>query len=93
MEKIRDDVFVVWTHDTANLPSFLDYLINIDDTGKIKFIMKIADNVNWLGFLDLKIKCLNSKLSVRVHSKPTTSFTYIMHQHTILWKTIKYWKE
>ena len=46
MEKIRDDVFVVWTHDTANLPSFLDYLININDTGKIKFIMKIADNVN-----------------------------------------------
>ena len=72
------DVCVVWTHDTAKLPSFLDYLNNIDDTGKIKFTMQIADDVNGLEFLDLKITCLNGKLSVDVYSKPTNSFTYVM---------------
>ena len=77
-KRFRDDVFVVWTHDTAKLPSFLDYLNNIDETGKIKFTMQIADEVNGLEFLDLKIKCLNGKLSVDVYSKLTNSFTYIL---------------
>ena len=36
-KRFRDDVFVIWTHDTAKLHYFLDYLNNIDDTGKIKF--------------------------------------------------------
>ena len=43
-KRFRDDVFVVWTHDTTKLPSFLDYLNNIDDTRKIKFIMQIAES-------------------------------------------------
>ena len=67
-KRIRDDVLVVWTHDTVKLPSFLDYLNNIDDTGKIKFTMQIADEVNGLEFLDLKIKCLKIKLSVDVYT-------------------------
>ena len=77
-KRFRDDVFVVWTHDAAKLPSFLDYLNNIDETGKIKFTMQIADEVNGLEFLDLKIKCLKDKLSVDVYSKPTNSFTYVL---------------
>ena len=77
-KRIRDDVLVVWTHDTVKLPSFLDCLNNIDDTGKIKFTMQIADEVNGLEFLDLKIKCLKDKLSVDVYSKPTNSFTYVL---------------
>ena len=63
-KRFRDDVFVVWTHDTAKLASFLDYLNNIDETGKIKFIMQIVDEINGLEFLDLKIRCLNGKISV-----------------------------
>ena len=77
-KRFRDNVFVVWTHDTAKLPSFLDYLNNIDGTGKIKFTMQITDDANGLQFLDLKITCLNGKLSVSVYSKPTNSFTYVM---------------
>ena len=77
-KRFRDDVFVVWTHDTAKLPSFLDYLNNIDETRKIKFTMQVADEVNGLEFLDLKIKCLKGKLSVDVYSKPTNSFTYVL---------------
>ena len=77
-KRFRDDVFVVWTHDTAKLLSFLDYLNNIDETGKIKFTMQIADEVNGLEFLDLKIKCLNGKLSVHVYSNSINSFTYIL---------------
>ena len=77
-KRFRDDVFVVWTHDTTKLPSFLDYLNNIDATRKIKFTMQIADEVNELEFLDLKRKYLNGKLSVDVYSKPSNSFTYVM---------------
>ena len=49
-----------------------------DETGKIKFTMQIADEINGLEFLDLKIKCLNGKISVDVYSKPTNSFTYVL---------------
>ena len=71
-------MYLLFGHGTAKLPSFLDYLSNIDGTGKIKFTMQIADDVNGLVFLDLKITCLNGKLSVDVYSKPTNSFTYVM---------------
>ena len=40
--------------------------------------MQIADEVNGLEFFDLKIKCLNGKLSVHVYSNSTNSFTYIL---------------
>ena len=63
-------------HLVTNL--ILLYLNNIDETGKIKFTMQIADEVNGLEFLDLKIKCLKGKLSVDVYSKPTNSFTYVL---------------
>ena len=77
-KRFRDDVFVVWTHDTAELPSFLDYLNDIHDTRKIKFTMQIADDINGLEFLDLKIRYLDDKLSVEVYSIPTNSFAYVM---------------
>ena len=77
-KRFRDDVLVVWTHETAKFPSFLHYLSNIDETGKIKFTIQTADEVNGLEFLDLKIKCLNGKLLVDVYSKPTNSFSYVM---------------
>ena len=72
-KRFRDDVFSVWTHDANTLPAFLDYLKNIDSTGKIKFTKQIADE-----FLDLKLKFQNGKISVDVYSKPTNSFTYVM---------------
>ena len=93
-KRFTDDVFVVWTHDTPKLPSFFDYLDNIDGTGKIKFTMQIADDVNGLEFLDLKIKCLNGKLSADVYSKSTNRFTYVMPSTCYPIKTsIKYPKE
>ena len=54
--RFRNDVFVVSTHDTAKLTSFLDYLNSISDTGKIQFTMQIADELNGLELIDLKIK-------------------------------------
>ena len=35
----RDEVFYARTHKIYTLPAFLDYLNNIDSTGKIKFII------------------------------------------------------
>ena len=78
LKRLRDDGFVLWTHSTAKLPYFLDCLNKIDKTGKNKFTMQIADKVNGLEFLDLKIKCLNGKLSVDVYCKPTNSFTCVL---------------
>ena len=38
-KRFRDDVLVVWTHEIVKLPSFLDYLNNVDETEKIKATM------------------------------------------------------
>ena len=56
-KRFCDDVFVVWTHGSATLDLFLDYLNNLHNTGKIKFKMQVA-NKNVLEFLDLKLKIL-----------------------------------
>ena len=74
-KRFRDDIFVAWEHGTDTLPSFLDYLNNVDEVGKIKFTMEIADQEKGLEFLDLGIKCVYGKLSVGVFAKPTNSFT------------------
>ena len=39
--------------------------------------MEIADQEKGLEFLDLRIKCVEGKLSVDVFAKPANSFTYI----------------
>ena len=54
------------------LPSFSDYLNNVHEARKIKFTMEIS-----LEFLDLRIKCVDGKLSVDVFAKPTNSFTCV----------------
>ena len=43
-KRVRDNVFVVWTHDVAIFTDFVNYLNCLDSTGKIKFTMPIADN-------------------------------------------------
>ena len=57
--------------------SFLEYLNNIDDTGKIKFTMQVADD-NGLESLDLILKIENGRISVDIYSKPTNNFTYVL---------------
>ena len=37
------DIFLVWSHWSAALNLLLDYLNNLDDTGKIKFTMQVDD--------------------------------------------------
>ena len=59
------------------LPSFLDYLNNLDEAGKIKFTMEIADQEKGLEFLDLRIKCVDGKLPVDIVAKATNTFTYV----------------
>ena len=71
------DVFAVWTHGAASLPSFLDFLNGIDETNKIKFTMQTADD-SGIAFLDLKLIMQNGKISVDVFAKPTNSFTYVL---------------
>ena len=71
-------MYLLFGHTTLLSYLLFRSLNNIDDTGKIKFTIQIADEVNGLEFLDLKIKCLNGKLLVDAYCKPTNSFTYVL---------------
>ena len=54
-KKYRDYILTIWTHGSDTLESFLDYLNQIDLTGKIKFTMQVQDE-DGIEFLDLKLK-------------------------------------
>ena len=72
----RYDVFLVWTHAPASAYLFLEYLNNIDKTGKTQFTMQAAGD-DGLEFLDLRRKMVKGKITVAVFSKPTNSFPYV----------------
>ena len=76
-KRFRDDILTIWTHGSDTLESFLDYLNQIDSTGKIKFTMQVQDE-DGIEFLDLRPKLENSKVAVDVFAKPTNSFTYVL---------------
>ena len=71
-KRFRDDIFVAWEHGTDELPSYLDYLNNVDEAEKIKFTMEIADQEKSLEFIDLEIKCVDGKLFVAVFANLLT---------------------
>ena len=87
-KRFRDDVFVVWVHGSAALNLFLDYLNNLDDTGKIKFTMQVA-NENGHDLLDLKLKIVEGKITVDVYSKPTNSLMYVLPSTCYPYKNIR----
>ena len=76
-KRFRDDIFAAWGHGTDTLLSFLDYLNNVNEAGKIKFTMEIANQEKCLEFLNFRIKCVTGKMSVDVFAKPTSSLTYV----------------
>ena len=76
-ERFRDDLFVAWKHGTDALPSFSIIFNNVDEAGKIKVTMEIADREKGLEFVDLTIKCVEGKLSADIFVKPSNSFTYV----------------
>ena len=80
-------MFVIRTHGSAALNSLLDYLINLDDTGKNKFTKQIAKE-NGLEFIDLKLKIVEGKTNIDVYSEPTKSFTNAIPPTCYLHKNI-----
>ena len=70
--------FVFWPHGRESLVLFLDYINTLDLTQKIKFSIEVAEPVNYLEFLDLKLKWENGKITVDVYSKPANSLTYVL---------------
>ena len=74
-KRFCDNIFFAWEHGTDTLPSFLDYLNNVDEAGKIKFTMEIADQEK--EFLDLRIKYVEGKVLADIFSKFTNSFTNV----------------
>ena len=77
-KRFRDYIFALWPHGRESLVLFLDYINTLDPTEKIKFTMEVAEPGNYLEFLDLKLKRENGKITVDVHSKPTSSFKYVL---------------
>lgn len=83
-KRLRDDASSFQAHNVNILPTFLDYFSKIASTGKIKFVIQIADE-NDLEILDLQLKTNeNSKQSVDVFPKSTNSFTYAMSTRYVL---------
>ena len=76
-KRFRDDILTIWTHGSDSLETFLDYLNQIDSTGKIKFTTQVQDE-DGIVFLDLKLKVENSKITVDAFAKSTSSFTYML---------------
>ena len=76
-KRFRDDILTIWTHGSDPLESFLDYLNQIDSTGKIEFTMQVQDE-DGIEFLDVKLKLENSKIAVDAFAKPNNSFTYVL---------------
>ena len=67
--RFQDDIFRIWTHGSDTLESFLDYLNQIDLTGKIKFIMQVHGK-DGIECLDFKLKLENTKIAVNVLAQP-----------------------
>ena len=57
-KRFRNTAYVVWTHDTANLASFLHYLNNIDDNEKLNLATQICKWSKWI-----KIPWFKNKIS------------------------------
>ena len=79
MEKVEDDIFVLWQHGRESLVFCLDYIHTpIDPTQKLKFTMEVAGPGSYLEFLHHQLKLENDKIAVDVQSKPTNSFTCVL---------------
>ena len=46
-KRFRDNVFAVRTHGSTSVSFLLEYLNNIDQTGKIKFTMQATGMMDW----------------------------------------------
>ena len=75
-KRFRDDIFVVREHGTDALLSFLDYLNNVDEARKTTVTIQVTDKEKGLQFVDVRIKCVEEKLSVDIFAKHTNSLTY-----------------
>ena len=74
-KRFRDDVFIVWTHNTFKLPTFVDYL-----TLTIQELIIHLPNWRWRKWVRItqfQIKISNGKLSVNIYYKPTNYFAYV----------------
>ena len=67
----RIDFEIMYSHSREDLDLFFNYMINIDSTKKIQFIMEVAKDV--LEFLDLQLKLdkVSKLISVDIFSKAT----------------------
>ena len=76
--RFRDDIFLIWIFALNELEQFVDYVNNLDNTGKIKFELTTGTDEG-LNFLDLNLKFNKDtgRIEVNVYAKPTNSFTYV----------------
>ena len=76
-KNFRDNISTICTHSSDTLELFLDYLNQIDSTGKIKFIMQVKDE-DGIEILVLKLRLENSTIPVGAFAKTTNSLLYML---------------
>ena len=73
MERIIDDIFLIWPHGMDSLLEFINHLNAVHST--IKFTSDISPTE--IAFLDLIIYIKESKLYTRLHTKTTDRHMYL----------------
>ena len=76
--RFRDDIFLLWTHTLIELNRFVNYMNNLDDTGKLKYTLTIGD-ASGLDIMDLTLlfNPQTCKIATDIFAKPTNTFTYV----------------
>ena len=76
--RFRDDIFLLWTYTLIELNRFVNYMNNLDDTGKLKYTLKIGD-ASGLDMMDLTLlfNPQTCKIATDIYAKPTNTFTYV----------------
>ena len=77
--RYTDDIFLTWDYDLASLEHFLKFCKNYSSDQNMKFNITFTYDcsIDYVYFLDTKVKFKEQSLMTEIYSKPTASFQYI----------------
>ena len=73
MERLIDDIFLIWPHGMDSLLEFIQYLNIVDPT--VKFTGTISPSE--IAFLDITVYSIDDKLYTRLYTKSTDRHMYL----------------
>ena len=74
-----DDIFFVWLHDETSLKEFITFCNNYTISKNLKSTIKYTSHFSTtqVTFLDITVNVEGNHLSTDLHSKPTSTHTYL----------------